>query len=127
MTRNAFYKAQELNNELDAINKMADIINNSTLSGLEEYKAHDDHVKRDKMVLCYMSHEDVASYNNVEVTADKYSDDTTYIGNYHLGGRILGKDVPIGLVNALMSALSEYRSKIEKEFDELTADYEDED
>ena len=126
MTRDAFYRAQELNDELEAITKMTDIISNSTLSGLEEYKGHDDHVKRDKMVLCYMCHEDIESYNNVEVTADKFGD-TTYVGKYHLGGRIFGKDVPIGLVKVIEDAIYEYKNKIEKEFDALSGDYESED
>lgn len=126
MTRDALYRAQELDAELTAIGKMAEIIDNSTLSGLEEYKGHDDHVKNDKMVLCYMYHDYDEKDNNVEVTTGRYSD-TTYVGKYRLGGRIFGKDIPIELVNALMRTLGEYRAKIEKEFDELTADYESED
>lgn len=126
MTRDAFYRAQELNNELEALTKMADILDNSTLSGLEEYAGHDSHVVKDKMVLCYMCHDDIERYNNVEVTADNFGD-TTYAGKYHLGGHIFGKDIPIGLANALLHTLSEYREKIEKEFDALSDDYESED
>ena len=44
MTRDAFYKAESLNKELEAITKMKNIISNSTLSGDEYYAAHDSHV-----------------------------------------------------------------------------------
>ena len=128
MTKDAFYKAEKLNKELEAISKMKNIISNSTLSGDEYYAAHDAHVTDDEMILCYMYRSNDEDYDetDVEVFGDSPSM-RPIVGVYHMGGNyILGKDVPIGLVNELERTIQKYEDKINKKFKELTDDYTEE-
>ena len=127
MTRDAYYKAEKLNNELEAITKMKNIISNSTLSGDEYYAAHDEHVIKDKMILCYMYLSDDYEEDDVEIIGDDHNM-SLIKGKYHMGGNyILGKDIPIGLVNELERTIQKYEDKINKEFEKLTDDYTEED
>lgn len=126
MTRDAFYKAEKLNKELKAITNMKNIISNSTLSGDEYYAAHDRHVIEDEMILCYMYRA-----NDEDADVEVIGDDSRMKhikGRYVMEGNyIYGKDVPIGLVNALERTIQEYEDKINKEFDKLKGNYVEDD
>lgn len=55
MTRDAFCKAQEIKKKIDAAHQLYNIVSNSTLSSNEdEFEAHNEHVRKDNMILCYM-------------------------------------------------------------------------
>ena len=131
MTMDAFYKAEELNKELEAIQDMKNIISNSTLARDNEYYAgHNKHVIDDEMILCYMFRERNDAFQekaDVKVFGEG-SRMKPINGKYVMEGNyIYGKDIPIGLVEALETALQKYEDKIRKEFEKLSDDYVNED
>ena len=130
MTQDAFEKAQELNRKLDMVHSMQNIITNSTLSADDVYyKAHNEHVTNDEMILCYMHRppHSIGTYTpDVEILSDITRSDRVVLsaGKFHMGGNfVFGKDVPLDLVAALEKTLFDYEEKIQKEFNALTADY----
>ena len=129
MTRDAFYKARELDDELTAINALTNIIVNGTLSTDEEYyKGHNDHVRKDKMILCYMSHDSMfSSDNNVTITNATFDSYKKFADTYKLEGCMWSKDIPAELADELEKTIGRYRQKIEEEFESLTSDYQTED
>lgn len=55
MTRDAFCKAEEIKKKIDAAHQLYNIVSNSTLSSNEdEFEAHNEHVRKDNMILCCM-------------------------------------------------------------------------
>ena len=132
MTRDAFYKAQKLEKKLDAVHQLQNIITNSTLSKDDDYyKAHNAHVREDEMVLCYMCKTtDVFGVSRFDITikdeiGNGYGNKIS--GNFHMGGNFMfGKDVPVDLVERLEKVLYDYEREIDKEFEDLSADYVDE-
>ena len=119
MTIDAFNRAQELNNQLEAVRKLRGIISNSTLGGGDYHAAHDQHVKEDELILCYMS-KAVDKYDcNVKVYKKGVEQ------QYHMDGYILGEDIPIELANALELTIHTYENKINKEFKNLSGNYVD--
>ena len=128
MTRDAFEKAQELEDKLTAVHKLQNIISNSTLGDEEEFKGHNDHVRNDDMILCYVHRANSIYKKNVELDYHSpYRDKPDVIGDFHMGGFILGRDVPMDLVKKLERCLWDYEQEIDKEFKELSCDYESED
>ena len=128
MTRDAFEKAQELEEKLEAVNKLQSIISNSTFGDEEEFKGHNDHVRNDDMILCYMHKSDSLYGSNIKLDYHSpYRDKPDIIGDFHMGGFIFGRDVPIDLVKRLERCLWEYEQEVDKEFKELSGDYESED
>lgn len=127
MTRDAFYKAQELEKKLEAVHLMQSIINNGTLSEDEDYyKAHNSHVRDDGMIICLMCESGDIYKKNVVLDKIKHTHDSVE-GNYCMNDFIYGKDVPLDLVNELEHCLWEYEQKIDKEFLELDGNYVEED
>ena len=129
MTRDAFYKAQELEKKLDAVHQLQNIITNSTLSKDNDYyKTHNNHVRKDEMVLCYMCKDkDVLGQEKFDITI-KDEIDNSYgnkiKGNFYMAGNfIFGKDVPVDLVERLERVLFDYEREINKEFEDLSSDY----
>lgn len=135
MTRDAYLKAKELDKKLESISMMENIISNSTLSRDDEYhKAHNEHVAKDDMILCYMYKK-----NEDNPFKSMYESDTIFSridnsdgkvveGEYCMHGNfIFGRDIPIDLAEELQTTIYKYRQKIEKEFDNLKDDYEEED
>ena len=136
MTRDAYLKAKELDKKLESISMMENIISNSTLSRDDEYhKAHNEHVIEDDMILCYMYKRNPRSafadsiyksdtvFDRIENTYGKIIE-----GDYCMHGNfIFGKDIPVDLAEELEITINKYRQKIEKEFDNLKDDYEEED
>lgn len=125
MTRDAFYKAQEIEKKLDAVHQMQNIITNSTLASDEEYyKGHNKHVRNDEMILCYMSR---GSKPDVRLCDVSNSYGCTVTGDFELCGNFMyGKDVPVELAERIERVLSEYESELNKAFDDLSGDYTDE-
>ena len=128
MTRDAFYKAQELDHKLHMVFVMRNILGNSTLSDKAEDEFHNERVKKEKIVLCYMCEADDSLYKTDAVLKHiENGDGDTICGDYHMGGNfVYGKDIPIDLVKALERTLWEYEEKIQAEFDALTDNYESE-
>lgn len=110
MTRDAFYKAQELENKLEAVHKLQSIISNGTLSeNEEEYKGHNNHVRNDDMILCYVHKADSLYKKNVELDYHSpYRDKPDIIGDFHMGSFIFGRDVPTDLVKKLEKCFCDY-------------------
>lgn len=122
MTRDAFFKAQEIEKKLDAVHQMQNIITNSTLARDDEYyRAHNRHVKNDDMILCYMSR---STTPDVSITHSYNCLYGVLGGDFEMNGNfIYGKDVPLDLVERLEHALSDYETELNKEFDDLSGDY----
>jgi hypothetical protein len=124
MTRDAFEKAQELEGKLEAVHRLQDIISNSTLGDEEEFKAHNDHVRDNDMILCYVHKADLVYKKNVELNYHSfYRGKPDIIGDFHMGGFIFGRDVPLDLVKRLERCLWDYEKEIDKEFLELDGNY----
>ena len=130
MTRDAFNKAQELDHKLHMVFVMKNILGNSTLSEDEDYYgAHNDHVRDDHMILCYMCDADNTSLykKDISVIGEIKNEDGVISGDYHMGGNFaFGADIPVDLVKALERTLWEYQEKIQAEFDALKDNYESE-
>ena len=127
MTRDAFYKAQELKEKLEAVHLMQSIIGNGTLAEDEDYyKGHNDHVRNDGMIICHMCKSGDIYKKNVVLDKIDHTHDSVE-GDYHLSDFIYGKDVPLDLVRALEHCLWEYEQKIDKEFLELDGNYMEDD
>ena len=123
MTRDAFYKAQELEEKLKAVHLMQSIISNGTLSEDEDYyKAHNSHVRDDGMIICLMCESGDIYKKNVVLDKIKHTHDSVE-GDYCMNDFIYGKDVPLDLVRELEHCLWEYEQKIDKEFLELDGNY----
>lgn len=134
MTRDAFYKAQELEKKLDAVHQMQNIIANSSLSSRVDYdKPHNDHVIKDEMILGYFHkpREHMMSDEADIIVSDNISDNLIRPmtkGSYHMGGNYIhGRDIPVELSDRLSRVLNEYEREIEKQFDELDGEYVKED
>lgn len=128
MTRDAFEKAQELENKLEAVHKLQNVISNSTFGDEEEFKGHNDHVRNDDMILCYVHRADSLYKKNIELDYHSpYRDKPDIIGDFHMGGFIFGRDVPIDLVKKLERCLWDYEQEIDKEFLELDGNYMEDD
>lgn len=124
MTRDAFYKAQELENKLEAVHKLQSIISNSTFGDEEEFKGHNDHVRNDDMILCYVHRANSFYKKNIELDYHSpYRDKPDIIGDFHMSGFIFGRDVPIDLVKKLERCLWDYKQEVDKEFIELDGNY----
>lgn len=116
--------------------KLENIISNSTLSKDDEYyKAHNEHVIEDDMILCYMYKRNPKSafansiyksdtvFDRIENTDGKIIE-----GDYCMHGNfIFGKDIPVDLAEELEITINKYRQKIEKEFKNLKDNYIEED
>lgn len=128
MTRDAFAKAQELENKLEAVHKLQSIISNSTFGDEEEFKGHNDFVRNDDVILCYV-HKATSLFNkNVELDyRSPYRDKPDIIGDFHMGGFIFSRDVPIDLVKRLERCLWDYEKEVDKEFLELDGNYVEDD
>lgn len=122
MTRDAYYKAQEIEKKLSAVHQMRNIISNSSLARDDEYyKGHNNHVRNDDMVLCYMSR---GSEPDVHVTSNCSYRSRTLDGDFEMHGNfIYGRDIPIDLVERLEHVLWEYEKELDGEFDNLSGDY----
>ena len=128
MTRDAFAKAQELENKLEAVYKLQGIISNSTFGDEEEFKGHNDHVRNDDMILCYVHKAGSLYKKNIELDYHSpYRDRTDIIGDFHMGNFIFGRDVPLDLVKRLERCLWDYEQEVEKEFLELDGNYVEDD
>lgn len=128
MTRDAFEKAQELENKLEAVHKLQGIISNSTFGDEEEFKGHNDHVRNDDMILCYVHRADSLYKKNVELDYHSpYRNGHDIIGDFHMGNFIFGRDVPIDLVKRLERCLWDYEQEVNKEFLELDGNYVEDD
>lgn len=124
MTRDAFEKAQELESKLEAVYKLRSIISNSTFGDEEEFKGHNDHVRNDDMILCYVHKAGSLYKKNVELDYHSlYRDKPDIIGDFHMGCFIFGRDVPTDLVKKLERCLWDYEQEIDKEFIELDGNY----
>lgn len=124
MTRDAFEKAQELENKLEAVHKLQNIISNSTFGDEEEFKGHNDHVRNDDMILCYVHKADSLYKKNIELDYHSpYRDKPDIIGDFHMGGFIFGRDVPMDLARRLEGCLYDYEQEVDKEFFELSGNY----
>ena len=128
MTRDAYYKAQELEKKLDAVHQLQNIITNSTLSRDNDYyRTHNEHVRKNNMILCYMHTDTDNGFRKSDVVIKdeitNYSGDEVS-GEFHMGGNFMfGKDVPVDLVERLERVLFDYEREINKEFDDLSSDY----
>lgn len=122
MTRDAFYKAQEIEKKLDAVHQMQNILTNSTLAEDDEYfRAHNNHVKHDDMVLCYMWRNDRPD-TDVHHIRNSYGD--IIDGQFTVGGNFMfGRDVPLELVKRLEKTIVEYEEELNQEFKNLSGDY----
>ena len=128
MTRDAFEKAQELEEKLTAVHKLQSIISNSTFGDEEEFKGHNDHVRNDDMILCYVHKADSLYKKNVELDyRSPYRNGHDIIGDFHMGNFIFGRDVPIDLVKRLERCLWDYEQEVDKEFLELDGNYMEDD
>lgn len=126
MTTDAFEKAQELNKKIHAADCMMNIISNSTLSSnSDKYQiSHTKHVIDDKMVLCYMHKpNDIIRHSDMELDNVSNTNGDIITGYYCISDFILGKDVPIDLVEQLENVISDYTMKLYKEFEELSGNY----
>lgn len=118
MTRDAFYKAEEIMNDLHTIFLLQGVFTNATLARDEEYHAgHNERIRNDNVRLCYL--QDANDYTKLE----KF-----IVGNREtiIGASVCGKDIPIELVEEIESVISKYEQKLNKELEELSADYIDE-
>lgn len=136
MTRDAFLKAKELDKKLESIYMIENIISNSTLSRDDEYyKAHNEHVSKDDMILCYMykrnsesAFEDSIYKSDTIFSRIDNSNGNVVEGEYCMHGNfIFGRDIPIDLAEELEITINKYRQKIQKEFENLKDDYEEDD
>ena len=124
MTRDAFEKAQELENKLEAVHKLQGIISNSTFGDEEEFKGHNDHVRNDDMILCYIHKAGSLYKKNIELDYHSpYRGEPDIIGDFHMGNFIFGRDVPIDLAKKLERCLWDYEQEVDKEFIELDGNY----
>lgn len=132
MTRDAFEKAQDIMQKRRAVFSLSNIINNSTLSADEDYdKGHNDHVRNDNMILCYMyqNNRDYAFDPDVELMHElKGFDSSSISGKFSMSGNFLfGKDVPVELATRLARVIDEYDRELQDEFEKLSGDYEEDD
>lgn len=135
MTRDAFYKAQEIMKDLESVHMMENIINNSTLGWREDEDApHNSHVRNDDMILCYMYRaDDKSTYSKADTTLTKIINHNTYCsdsveGDFHMGGNfIYGKDIPIELAHRLYTTIRTYEDELDNQLAELDGNYFEED
>lgn len=131
MTRDAFEKAKELDKKLTAVHNLTNVISNSTLSADEDYHAmHNEHVIKDKMVLCYMCKPSDTYEADINIPKELSNFDgiDKVSGDYHMGGNfVLGKDIPVDLVECLERVINEYEWELRKEFEALSGDYTEDD
>lgn len=120
MTHDAFIKAQELEEKLHVVFELKNIIGNSTLAKDDEYySGHNDHVKNDDMILCYMCRSNDSIYK-----VDTHVENTYIMGDFHMSGNfIYGRDIPVELAERLERTLYDYEREIEKEFENLDGNY----
>ena len=120
MTRDAFEKAKDLDYDISAVEKLRDIINGCCKCktfGDSEREQHNDWIDNKKVTLCYLVRDfDRPSNKDFTALVDK---ETYWIANY-----IQGADIPIDLYVKIRDTIDEYIDGLEKEFDELNADYE---
>ena len=101
MTWDAFFKARSINDELDAIMQLDYIISATTLWDNKDIDCeHNNRIRKDKIMLCVASKDD-----------------------YNIREYILGEYIPINLATELKDTISRYRENLQKEFDELSSDY----
>ena len=132
MTRDAFYKAQEIMKDLESVHMMENIINNSTLGWRDEDEPHNDHLKDDDVILCYMCRADDVTYRKRDVSLNKrienynsYNSDSVE-GDFHMGGNfIYGKDIPVELARRLYTTIRTYENELDNQLAELDGNFEE--
>lgn len=119
MTRDAFEKAKDLDYDISAVEKLRDIIQGCCKCktfGNSEREKHNDWIDKKNVTLCYLVRDFDRPSNKDTALVDKE--------NYWIANYIKGADIPIDLYVKIRDTIDEYLEGLEKEFDELNADYE---
>lgn len=115
MTKDAYYKAESIMKDLDTVSDLQNLFANATLCPDNDYhRPQNDRIRKQNVRLCFL--QDVVGHTPLET--------------FELDGRktiasncVPSKDIPVELVKLIQGVLNDYEAKLNKEMEELDANY----